>query len=126
MAAAGDWTKRLNQSIIRPTNRPAWIAGPYLSLFATAIEFDNIIAMATGIGITPALALIKLYSKTRRVNLIWMVREPSLLEFFLNTVEFSNDAFTLIYYTGNEALSLPDKLPSSVFCSKAGQIWSAS
>ena len=118
MASAGDWTKQLNQSIIRPTVRPAWIAGPYLSPFATAIDFDNIIAVATGIGITPALALIKLYGNTRRVNLIWMVRDPSLLEFFLSTVEFSNDAFTLIYYTGKKPLTLPHELPESVFLFK--------
>lgn len=118
MAAVGDWTKQLNKSIIRPTVRSAWIMGPYLSPFATAIEFDNIIALATGIGITPALALIKLYSDTRRINLIWMCRDPSLLEFFLSTVEFPKDAFTLIYYTGKKSLTLPDELPSSVFLFK--------
>ena len=99
---------------MRPTSRAIWVNGPYLSPFATAIDFDNIITLATGIGITPALAVMNLYKDTRRVNLVWMCRDPSFVEFFVNTVEFPEDSFVMIYYTGKKELVL-NELPFNVF-----------
>jgi len=114
IAALGDWSKQLHETIIRPTSRAVWVNGPYLSPFATAIDFDNIITLATGIGITPALAVMNLYKGTRRVNLVWMCRDPSFVEFFISTVEFPEDSFVMIYYTGKKDLVLDD-LPFNVF-----------
>ena len=35
MAANGDWSKELHSLVARPTARPAWICGPFLSPFAS-------------------------------------------------------------------------------------------
>ena len=35
MAAIGDWSKELHSRVERPTARPAWICGPFLSPFAS-------------------------------------------------------------------------------------------
>jgi len=113
------WTRRLHTAITRPTCRPAWICGPYLSPYATAMHFDNIIAVASGIGITPALSLLSFYSDTRRINLIWMCRDSSLIEYYLDTVDFVDDAFVLVYYTGKTPLNVNvDDLPANVFIYK--------
>jgi len=51
---------------------------------------------------------------TRRVNLVWICRDPSLVEFFLSTCDFDQYGWTLIYYTGASELMLADPLPSTV------------
>ena len=48
IAAVGDWSKELHNAITRPTSRPAWISGPFLTPFAHAMDFDNIVTFATG------------------------------------------------------------------------------
>lgn len=106
MAAVGNWTKELHSQVARPTARPAWICGPFLSPFASAIDYDHIITVASGIGITPALAVLDRLKDTRRVNLIWSCRDTSLVEFIVNSVEFPPDAFIFIFYTGKKKLNL--------------------
>jgi predicted ferric reductase len=86
--AAGDWTKQLHESVIHPTSRPVYIQGPFASPYEGAAEFDNLILVASGIGITPALSCM-LHHKDgqRRVSLIWMCRDPTLIEFFLDVFD---------------------------------------
>ena len=116
MNVNGDWTKELHDSVHLPTTRPVWIAGPFASPYATAIKYDNLIVVASGIGITPAMSIITTHKETRRINLVWSCREPSLLEFYLRNCEFDDDAWTLIYYTGKRKLVLDDlELPKTVF-----------
>ena len=84
MAVNGDWTRRVHAAVERPTRRPAWISGPFASPYATAVEYDNLVLVASGIGITPAMSIVTNYKETRRVNLIWACRDASLLEFYLD------------------------------------------
>jgi len=74
------------------------------------------VAVASGIGVTPAISLIRQYSSTsRRLNLVWICRDAGLIEHFISNVDFSNNGYTLIYYTGKvRALILKDKLPPNV------------
>lgn len=114
MCKNGDWTTELHASVQQPTTRPVWIAGPFASPYATAIKYDNLIVVASGIGITPAMSIITTHKETRRINLVWSCREPSLLEFYLQNCEFDDDAWTLIFYTGKRKLKLDFPLPKSV------------
>jgi len=112
VSASGDWTRKLHAAVAFDTVRPCFVAGPYTSPYATATDFDNLVLVASGIGITPALQIIEHHKATRRVNLIWMTRDASMIEFFLSSVEFDDDAYTTIYYTGKrklciDALDLP-------------------
>lgn len=118
MSAAGDWTRKLHQLIERPTARPAWICGPFLSPFSTALNYDHIITIASGIGITPALAVLDRYKNQRRINLIWSCRDASLIEFFVNMVKFPEDAYIFIFYTGKTPLSLGNDAPPNVLVFK--------
>lgn len=114
MVINGDWTGELHDSVRQPTTRPVWIAGPFASPYATAIEYDNLIVIASGIGITPAMSIITTHKESRRINLVWSCREPSLLEFYLRNCEFDKNAWTLIYYTGKRKLVLDFALPKTV------------
>jgi len=67
----GDWTTALHNKDKVPTTRPIFVAGPYVSPYATATKYDNLILVASGIGITPALAIISAHKEAKRVNLIW-------------------------------------------------------
>jgi predicted ferric reductase len=67
----GDWTKALHDKVKVPTTRPVFIAGPFASPYATANKYDNLILVASGIGITPALSIIAAHKEAKRVNLIW-------------------------------------------------------
>ena len=71
MCMNGDWTRALHDKVKVPTTRPVFIAGPYASPYATALKYDNIILVASGIGITPALSIITTHKDSKRVNLIW-------------------------------------------------------
>ena len=101
-----------------PAHKPAFVVGPFLSPFSSpAMDSEFLVAVASGIGVTPAISLIKQYSCTsRRLNLVWICRDAGLVEHFLQNVEFSSDGYSLIYYTGKRSIVLPEKkLPSNVF-----------
>ena len=105
------------EAISTPTDKPAFIIGPYLSPFSSpAMDSENLVAVASGIGVTPAISLIKQYSSTsRRLNLVWICRDAGLIEHFLQNVEFSRDGYSLVYYTGDRQLILQEDMPPNVF-----------
>ena len=110
---AGDWTSKLHKAVEVDTVRPCFVCGPFTSPFSTASAFDNLALVATGVGITPALAILHAFEQTRRVNIIWISRDASMVEFYLTTIDFDTDAFTCVYYTGNRKLRL-GALPPNV------------
>ena len=71
----GDWTGKLMDAITTPTHKPCFVVGPFLSPFSSpAMDSENLVAVASGIGVTPAISLIKQYSSTsRRLNLVWIL-----------------------------------------------------
>eukprot|EP00546_Thalassionema_frauenfeldii_P005161 CAMPEP_0178914310 /NCGR_PEP_ID=MMETSP0786-20121207/11353_1 /TAXON_ID=186022 /ORGANISM="Thalassionema frauenfeldii, Strain CCMP 1798" /LENGTH=679 /DNA_ID=CAMNT_0020587201 /DNA_START=52 /DNA_END=2091 /DNA_ORIENTATION=+ len=104
MSAVGDWTKKTHDILQRDTQRPAWIQGPFPSPFNNSDSYDNMIIVASGIGITPALSVIQTQYQFKRINLIWTVKDIELLVFFLNHATFDDDGWNLIFYTGKEPL----------------------
>ena len=60
------------------------------------------------IGITPALSAIEANRDSRRINLIWAVRDASMLVFFLENAKLDEKGLNIIFYTGKEAL--PDTI----------------
>ena len=50
MAVVGDWTKAVYQALSKPTSRPGWLYGPFPSPFSTAAGYNNLICVASGIG----------------------------------------------------------------------------
>ncbi|KAL7535065.1 hypothetical protein ACHAXR_006247 [Thalassiosira sp. AJA248-18] len=101
----GDWTNTVHAALSRDTTRPCWIKGPFPSPYSHASLYDNQILVASGIGITPALAAINAFKSSRRINLIWAVRDPEMLEFFLEHLYLDHDGWNLIFYTGKEPLA---------------------
>jgi ferric-chelate reductase len=101
---AGDWTCKVHAILQRDTVRPAWIQGPVPGPYASAEEYGNQILVASGIGITPALSVIRAQKDSRRINLIWTVRDRHLLSFFLRHLYLDNSGWNLIFYTGSEPL----------------------
>ena len=119
IAVAGDWTQKLHSEIHEPIYRRLWLNGPYPSPFETALDTDNIISVASGIGITPALSAIKSLADHRKMHLIWMVRDASLLEFMFDFgIVVDDDAYTLIFYTGKRELVFRRPLPYNVLIFK--------
>lgn len=109
----GDWTRKLHAAVEYDTVRPCFVCGPFTSPFSTATAFDNLALVATGVGITPALAILNAFEATRRVNIIWITRDASMVEFYLKAVAFDAEAFTLVFYTGKRKLRL-GALPPTV------------
>ena len=107
MAVVGDWTKAVHAALKRPSCRPAWIYGPFPSPFGAASDFDNLICVASGIGITPAISIVTSFAQTRRVNLVWVCRDPDLIEHYLRHI-CHDSAWTFIFYTGKRSLNLND------------------
>ena len=101
--------------VANPTTRPVWIQGPFASPFGTAMNFDKLLLVASGIGVTPALSCLRQYGGERRVALMWMCRDASLIKFFLEVCNFENTSLTLIFYTGKSPFSFPKRtMPSNV------------
>lgn len=107
----GDWTRAVHTALTRDTQRPCWIKGPFPSPYSRASMYDNQILIASGIGITPALSAINAFKLTRRVNLIWAVRDPEMLRFFLDQMYLEHNGWNLIFYTGKQPL--PSALEST-------------
>ena len=104
----GDWTNEVQEALQRNTCRPVWVQGPFSSPYDSAIEYDNQVLVAGGIGITPALSVMRAHQETRRSNLIWSVRDRHMLEFFIQHGEFSKRGWNMVFYTGKEPLVLDD------------------
>lgn len=117
ISKCGDWTEALMKQITTPIHKPAFVVGPFLSPFSSpAMDSENLVAVASGIGVTPAISLIKQYASThRRLNLVWICRDAGLVEHFLANVDFGGYGYTLIYYTGKREIVLTDDLPPNVF-----------
>jgi len=119
MAKAGDWTTAVYRALQRETVRPVWVCGPFESPYNHGISYDNQILVATGIGITPALSIIKNYKEHRRINLIWICKNASMLEFFMEHFYLEHEGWNLIFYTGKDRLSPAiDELNSNVLIIK--------
>jgi len=116
IAVTGNWTKALHRSITEPVYRRVWISGPFTSPFETATDSDQVISVASGIGITAALSVIEGHAHTRKMHLIWMCRDASLLEFIMDYgARFDVDAYTFIFYTGKRELVFKRPIPYNVF-----------
>jgi len=113
--ACGDWTEQLFDETVQETRRPVWVQGPFASPFSTATDFDNLILVATGIGITPALAVMHDLRAERRINLIWLTRDASMVQFYLDSAKFCNNAWTFIFHTGSRELNITSSLPPTCF-----------
>ena len=119
IANSGDWTKAMHEKIKVPCIRPLYVLGPYKSQFSdAAITTSNAIAVASGIGITPTLSLVLNYAGKKRINVVWMCRDPGLVEHILHKVDIAAitaKSFAFIFYTGTRELALPKTLPLNVF-----------
>ena len=60
--------------------------------------------MATGIGITSILSAVLTYNKSRKVNIVWIVREEDMLTFFLDHLNINKGGWILVFYTGKSPL----------------------
>lgn len=74
------------ERITVPAHRPAYVTGPYISPFSSpAMDCENLVIVGSGIGVTPAITIIKQYVQTnRRLNLVWMCKDAGLVEHFLS------------------------------------------
>jgi hypothetical protein len=114
IAKAGDWSRKLHHRTQWKTNRPCWIEGPFLTPFAFGVEYDNAICVSSGSGVSASLASIQGMQGNRRVNFIWLCRDASMVEFFLDSFDFDDHAYSLIFYTGKQKLCLKRDLPPTV------------
>lgn len=104
----GDWTHEVLMALQRDTHRPVWVSGPFTSPYDNAADMDNQVLVAGGIGITPAISVMRKHKDTRRSNLVWAVRDPHMLEFFIKHGYFSIRGWNLVFYTGKQPLYIGD------------------
>mmetsp|Transcript_23439 Transcript_23439/g.38791 ORF Transcript_23439/g.38791 Transcript_23439/m.38791 type:complete len:677 (+) Transcript_23439:87-2117(+) len=118
MQRTGDWTTKVHALLQRDSVRPVWIMGPFPSPYKNAVKYDNQVLVAAGIGITPALSVIRAHKDHRCINLIWAVRDPAMLQFFLEHALLDNRGWNLIFYTGKQPLVsyLIDSVESTNVC----------
>ncbi|MCK0510593.1 ferric reductase family protein [Aromatoleum buckelii] len=90
---SGDWTGRLQATLAGKTEHTLQVdlRGPYASPVAHALKTGEWVLVAGGIGVTPFLGLIREILREpgmhREFHLVWMVREPALLEWVRPLVE---------------------------------------
>ncbi len=91
----GDWTKKFKeiQSNLDQVTNQNWINidGPFSSPCDRVNDFDDLIFVATGIGITPFISIMKNYTFNyeksegvveKRITLIWINRENENFDWF--------------------------------------------
>ena len=106
MVPAGDWTKQVYEEVTNDQQlRHCWVKGPFVSPYSAVSNFSNLVLIASGIGITPALGVMGQYKGNSRFKaLIWSTRCPRMLKFFVPLLK-QDATIAIIYYTGKEALS---------------------
>jgi hypothetical protein len=82
--------------------------------FANASKYENTICVSSGAGISASIAAMETLKGYRRMSLIWLVRDPSMVNHFLTNYEFPSNSYTLIYYTGKQKLACPTNHPPNV------------
>lgn len=116
---AGDWTGKLHEIVQQPTVRRCWIYGPFPSPFQSGYTKDNLVYVATGVGITPVLNAIQAHASSKKVSLVWMCRDAALIEFVVDLgFNFCDSGYSFICYTGKRELVLARELPENVFLLK--------
>jgi len=100
IAPSGDWTKRVAEEVSGQDQlRSCWVRGPYTSPYSIVSNFSNIILVASGIGITPALGVMGQFQGSSRTKiLVWLTRSPEMLKFFAPLLQDAHIA--AIFYTG--------------------------
>ena len=59
VAPTGNWTQSLMKTLqTKKATRSCWVRGPYPTPFASSGSHSQFILVASGIGITPALAVL--------------------------------------------------------------------
>ena len=104
----GDWTRALSRAVqARRQRRTCWVRGPFVSPYAAAKDFSQLILFASGIGITPALGVMGQYAGSTRMKfLVWSTRSAPMLKFFAPLL--GDAQLSLVYYTGKPKLSEAD------------------
>ena len=80
------WTRTVHRLLSTPSHRPGYIYGPFPSPYSDATNYDNLIAVASGIGITPALSAVVNLKDQARVHVIWACRDPDLIGEFVSAL----------------------------------------
>lgn len=104
IAPVGDWTKRIAKEITDQDQlRSCWVRGPYASPYTIATNFNHLVLVASGIGITPALGVMGQFpGATRTKVVIWLTRSAEMLKFFAPLLKDAHMSF--IFYTGKNYL----------------------
>ena len=55
------------------------MAGPFPSPYHFGSDFDNVVLVASGIGITPAIAFLAKHREEKSISVIWICRDPALV-----------------------------------------------
>merc|ERR1719491_2456001 len=115
IAPAGDWSKGVSSDVLNEKQgRSCWVRGPYTSPYFIATDFSNLILMASGIGITPALGVMGQYTGFSRTKiLIWSIRSRNMLKFF--TPLLSDCHLAVVFYTGKEKLTVAEVKTMSTY-----------
>ena len=115
IAPAGDWSKGVSSDVLsEKQGQSCWVRGPYTSPYFIATDFTNLILMASGIGITPALGVMGQYTGFSRTKvLIWSIRSRNMLKFF--TPLLSDCHLAVVFYTGKEKLTVAEVKTMSTY-----------
>jgi len=97
--AVGDFTSKLYSFSVASRERPVlWINGPHPSPFMHSVQFNKLIMIATGAGITPALSVAEKFHSQRTVHLLFITRDVDLAKFFFAVL---GKVHTTIFFTGS-------------------------
>ena len=82
----GDWTFNLRKSILNHANLKFKIDGPFGSPIDTIEDYESAILIASGIGITPFISVIKgmcaEQTKLKKIELVWVNQDARYFEWF--------------------------------------------
>jgi ferredoxin-NADP reductase len=81
-ADVGWWTHQMYCSTLLNRKQPIWIHGPISSTFDTVKDHDYAILVASGAGITPVMSALSDLNERRGLFLIWICRQPALIDYF--------------------------------------------
>lgn len=96
----GDWTFKIRDLLLEKTSNNSElplvkIDGPFGSPIDTICNYSAVILVASGIGITPYISMLKYIVKNdpesmtiKKIDLIWVNRDPRYFEWFNEEIKF--------------------------------------
>lgn len=95
----GNWTNKVFNALKEKPDREMWITGPFASSSDCIYDYDSIVLVSTGIGITPFVSILKSLThryatsslSVKKISVIFINNNNEQYDWFIDTMTMASD-----------------------------------